>query len=155
MSPELRRFMRVSGVAAMALFFIPIVYFVKYAAFDEPRERKLIAAYTAAQNGRSSLETAGRFDTQRAWLTQRDPDRIPLLIHVVSEDPDPALRNQAAITLGEMLLLRDVSMKRPIEAVQGKAALATAAAHDTDPAVQASARTAIDAIAAGGAVLRR
>ena len=147
--------MRVSGAVAAVLFLAPTIYFVKYAAFDAPREQALITAYESAQNGAATLGSAESFDRQRAWLTVHDPDRIPLLVNAATQDPDPALRGQAVTTLGELLLKPGVSIRRPIEALQGKAALAGAAAHDSDPGVQAAARTAIDAVAAGGAVLRR
>jgi len=149
--------MRVSGILALVLFLLPTIYAVKYIAVDSRREAALISAYeqAAKERGASVVASGPVFDRLKGMVTIRDFDHVPLLTRVAQLDPDPVLRRQAVITLGEVLLKPKASMERPFEALGGKAALAQVAAHDQDPEVLAEARKAIDAIAQNGAVVRR
>jgi hypothetical protein len=152
----MRKFMRVSGILAAILFLSPSLYAIKYAAYDSPRENKLIQAFDNAD--RASRARTADSDAQRsvqATLHDHALDNIPLLSKVAQQNPDAVIRRDAVITLGEILLKPSVSVRRPIEALQGKAALAAVASHDIDPEVQLHAQQAIDAIARNGAVLRR
>jgi len=148
--------MRVSGILALVLFLLPTIYAIKYVAVDAPRETALINAYNRAAKKRGvSFLVSPVFDQLHGMITVRDFDHVPLLTRVAQLDPDPVLRRQAVITLGEILLKPKASMERPFEALGGKAALAQVAAHDQDPEVLTEARKAIDAIAQNGAVVRR
>lgn len=152
----MRKFMRVSGIIAAVLFLSPSLYAVKYAAYDSPRENKLIQAFDSADRAsRARTADPAAQRSVQATLHSHSVDNIPLLSKAAQQNPDAVIRRDAVITLGEILLKPSVSIRRPIEALQGKAALAAVASHDIDPEVQLHAQQAIDAIARNGAVLRR
>ncbi len=156
LSPGTRKFMRISGIVAAILFLSPSLYAIKYAAYDSPRETRLIQVYESADRAsHANTSDSAAENTVRAALHNQNPDYIPLLSKVAQQDPDAVLRRDAVITLGKILLKPGVSIRRPIEALQGKAALASVASHDIDPEVQLHAQQAIDAVARNGAVLQR
>ena len=67
----------------------------------------------------------------------------------------PAERVSAVRRLGETLSQPYISLKRPLECLSAKAALADSATKDKSPAVRAAASEELGKVAQGGAVIRR
>ena len=152
-----RLFMRISGIFAIAIFLIPPIYGFKYTVFDSPRENRITQSFEALEADPSAGpdHKLSRLMILKSRLQIAEADQVPLLAHVIDADADSGLRKQAVLTLSAILLRPGATFRRPFESLQGKAVLASAASRDSDPEVKADAENAIDAIAAGGAVIRR
>ena len=142
-----RVLLRVTGVLALLAFLTPAGYVVKFYAFDRPREEARTVPL-----GRLS---PGEARAKRAALTASDPDNLLLQARVARQDADPQWRREAIQALGRTLRGRDVMVRRPLETLTAKAALAEAAERDPEPSVRAAAAQTLGEVAQQGAVVRR
>jgi hypothetical protein len=131
--------MRITFGVTMALFLAPAFYSVKYYVVDKPRE--------TAQIHSASL-------SQPAQQIPLDADYLPLM-EDQARNGLPGERAAAVHRIGETLRQPYISVKRPLECLTAKAALADMAIKDTDPAVRAAASEELGKVAQAGAVIRR
>ncbi len=131
--------MRVTFAVTMLMFLAPTVYVVKYYAVDRPRET-------------SQLSAASPFLSARQMPMQAE--YLPLM-EERAQNGLPGERIFAVNRIGETLRQPYVSLKRPLECLSAKAALADLATRAPDPAVRAAASEELGKVAQGGAVIRR
>lgn len=90
-----------------------------------------------------------------ALLEPINPDNIALQTRVARADPAPLWRREGVWAVGETLRAPGFALRRPLEAVLARAALADIAGRDPDPSVRAAAGTTLGEAAQRGAVIRR
>lgn len=88
-------------------------------------------------------------------LEPNTPDNLLLQAKVAQRDADPLWRREAVWALGETLSAPDITLRRPLEALTGKATLAAVATRDPNPSVRAAASATLGQIAQRGAVIQR
>ena len=138
LSPFWKWLMRGTFALTMILFLAPAFYSIKYFAADKPAET-------------AKLHAPGPPVSQILM----EAENLPLLEdrarHGAAGERVPAVRR-----MGETLRLPYISVKRPLECLSAKAALADLATHAPDPEVRATASEELGKVAAGGgAVIRR
>ncbi len=131
--------MRGTFALTMVLFLTPAFYAVKYFAADKPAETAKVHASPSIPVSQIPLGA----------------ENLPLLEdrarHGAAVERIPAVRR-----MGETLRLPYVSVKRPLECLSAKAALADLATHAPDLEVRAAASEELGKVASGGgAVIRR
>ncbi len=131
--------MRGTFAVTMVLFLAPAVYVAKYYAVDKPQETDRLSAA-------SPFVSARQMPLQAEYL--------PVMEERARHGP-AGERIPAIYCIGEILRQPYISLKRPLECLSAKAALADLAIHAPDPGVRAAASEELGKVAQGGAVIRR
>lgn len=140
MPPSWQWLLRVTGAVAILLFLTPTVYVIKYYSLDLPREQEMAKSVSATDYSLADKED----------LTADD---LPALTKILHNNQDWEAREEAVPAMEKVLLQPGIGWKRPLECLGAKAALAEAAAKDTNPTVRQEASGALARVAQGGTVI--
>jgi hypothetical protein len=119
---------------------IPLVYYAKYALFDQPCEMR--AARTAPQSPVALLSNINMLHVQ-AFIQEGE------------RGASSAQRSACVQALGELILSPYAQITHPFECLSAKVALGHIIQHDPDAAVRSLAFVTLIRVAAHGAVLKR
>ena len=145
-SPFQKRIMITLSIVCMVTLIFPTLYYIKYVAFDFPREEKI-----AQHNG---ILSAGPHNEA---YTPADPnfDSVRWYMDNATSSPDPLWRAWGCLHLRQLCQKPGAQVFHWMECLNAKTTLLRVAQTDPDPQVVATAKQALGAVGEHGVMFRR